>query len=78
MRADPDNKATKSERDGTITGIFFACLVISGLLFVVFKTFDEDFCECCGAYTCIAPMLLMLFIGIAALQEVSAVVSVML
>ena len=83
MRADPDNKATKPERDGTITGIFFVCLAIPCLLFVIYQSYNEDsgdelFCKCIGACTCIALMLLMLCIGIAALQEVSAVVSIML
>jgi hypothetical protein len=81
VRADPDNKATKSERDGTITGIFFVCLAIScvlGLILVI--TLDEEMNPfiCISACTCIALMLLMLCIGIAALQEVSAVVSIML
>ena len=80
VRADPDNKATKSERDGTITGIFFACLVISCLLYLIFLALNADSddvpCIIIGACTCIALMLLMLCIGIAALQEVSAVVSI--
>ena len=83
MRADPDNKATKSERDGTITGIFFVCLAISCILgLILYITLDEDKGMnpfiCISACTCIALMLLMLCIGIAALQEVSAVVSIML
>ena len=83
VRADPDKKRTKSERDGTIAGIFFVCFVIFLVSFCVclFVDVDVQDSEKCPWCACLALMLLMLLIlriGIAALQEVSAVVSVML
>ena len=87
VRADPDKKPTKSERDGTITGIFFTCLffllILTCLFFLLIlasrarafgvTVFSDD-----GAPkrllvptgVCLAGVIAILFVGIAAVQEV--------